>query len=118
MAGNTSESTEVRGTAIQFAARDSSVSIAEINKLYDAAESRNVREQLIYALGRRNAAVVGRQYVPGAQNPGLREGLINEGRRQKRATTLANAGGARGGRLKGNLAARRAGAPASSFRMP
>ena len=54
VAGNTSESTEVRGTAIQFAARDSSVSIAEINKLYDAAESRNVREQLIYALGRRN----------------------------------------------------------------
>jgi HEAT repeat protein len=54
VAGNTSESSEVRGTAIQFASRDSSVSVGALNKLYDAAESRNVREQLIYALGRRS----------------------------------------------------------------
>jgi HEAT repeat protein len=54
VAGNSSESSEVRGTAIQYAARDTSVSVGEINKLYDAAESRNMREQLIYALGRRS----------------------------------------------------------------
>lgn len=53
VAGNASESSEMRGAAIGYAARDSSVSIAELDKLYDAAESRSVREQLIYALGRR-----------------------------------------------------------------
>lgn len=53
VARNTAESSEVRGTAISYAGRDSGVSIADLSKLYDASESRNLREQVIGVLGRR-----------------------------------------------------------------
>ncbi|MDE3150628.1 MAG: HEAT repeat domain-containing protein [Gemmatimonadota bacterium] len=54
VARNTSESSEVRGAAIQYAGQLSSVSIAELSKLYDASDSRNLRDQIIIVLARRD----------------------------------------------------------------
>ena len=54
VARNPSESSAVRGMAIGYAGRDTSVSVADLAKLYDASESRNLREQIIGVLGRRN----------------------------------------------------------------
>jgi HEAT repeat protein/TolA-binding protein len=56
VAGNAAESSEVRGTAISYAGRDSTVSVAELSRLYDASESRNLRQQIIGVLGRRTDA--------------------------------------------------------------
>ncbi len=54
VARNQSESSAVRGMAIGYAGRDTSVSVADLSKLYDASESRNLREQIIGVLGRRD----------------------------------------------------------------
>lgn len=54
VARNASESSEVRGAAIRYAGQLSSVSVAELSKLYDTSESRILREQIIGALARRD----------------------------------------------------------------
>ncbi|MGH7668445.1 MAG: HEAT repeat domain-containing protein [Gemmatimonadaceae bacterium] len=54
VARNPAESSEVRGLAIRYAGRLPSVSVADLAKLYDASESRNIREQIIGVLGRRS----------------------------------------------------------------
>ncbi|HEY5218966.1 MAG TPA: HEAT repeat domain-containing protein [Gemmatimonadaceae bacterium] len=53
VAGNASESSEVRGTAISYAGRLTTVSVADLSKLYDVSDSRNMREQIIGVLGQR-----------------------------------------------------------------
>ncbi len=54
VARNQNESSEVRGAAIEYAGRLSVVPISDLTSLYDAADSRNLREQIIAALGQRN----------------------------------------------------------------
>lgn len=49
---NTSESSQVRSAALQRLSR-SDISVTEIGRMYDAADSRSMREQLISALGGR-----------------------------------------------------------------
>jgi HEAT repeat protein len=49
---NTSESSQVRSTALQRLSR-SDIPVGEIGRMYDAADSRSMREQLISALGGR-----------------------------------------------------------------
>jgi len=54
VARNQNESSEMRGAAIEYAGRLSDVPIGDLTSLYDAADSRNLREQIIAALGQRN----------------------------------------------------------------
>ena len=54
VARNRNESSEMRGAAIEYAGRLSVVPIGDLTSLYDAADSRNLREQIIAALGQRN----------------------------------------------------------------
>ena len=49
---NTNESTQLRSVALQRIAR-SDMPIADVSRMYDAADSRSLREQLIAALGSR-----------------------------------------------------------------
>ena len=49
---NTGESSQVRSAALQRLSR-SDISVSEIGRMYDAADSRSMREQLISALGGR-----------------------------------------------------------------
>jgi HEAT repeat protein/TolA-binding protein len=49
---NTSESSQLRSAALQRLSR-SDISISEIGRMYDAADSRSMREQLMAALGSR-----------------------------------------------------------------
>lgn len=49
---NTSESSQIRSAALQRLSR-SDLPISDINKLYDAADSRSMREQLVSALANR-----------------------------------------------------------------
>jgi len=54
VARNTGESSQVRSTAVSRLARSSStISIADMSKLYDVAESRSMRMQVVNALGQR-----------------------------------------------------------------
>ncbi len=53
IARNKNESSEVRADAIKRMYRIKSISIDEIGKLYDIAESRTMREQIISVLGQR-----------------------------------------------------------------
>jgi HEAT repeat protein len=54
VARNSSESSDVRGTAVGYVGRDSTVSVATLVKLYDTSESRSMREQIIRAFARRS----------------------------------------------------------------
>ena len=49
IANNTSESSDLRTSAVSRMYRLPGISIAEIGKIYDAAESRNIRDQVISA---------------------------------------------------------------------
>jgi HEAT repeat protein len=53
IARDANESSEVRASAISRMYRLPGVSVAELGKLYDAAESRAMREQIISVLGQR-----------------------------------------------------------------
>jgi TolA-binding protein/HEAT repeat protein len=50
---NTSESSQVRSAALQRLSRSPDVSIVDLSRMYDAADSRSMREQLISALAGR-----------------------------------------------------------------
>lgn len=50
---NTNESSSLRATALQRLGRMESVTSAEIARLYDVADSRSLREQILYALSQR-----------------------------------------------------------------
>jgi HEAT repeat protein len=53
VAKNQNETTSLRVTSIQRLGRMESVPVAEIAKLYDVADARSLREQILYALGNR-----------------------------------------------------------------
>lgn len=53
-AGNGNLSTDVRGAAISYAGRVGTVPVTDLVKLYDASDSRNMREQIIGVLGQRD----------------------------------------------------------------
>lgn len=53
IARNTNESPSLRGTALQRLARMNAVSVADIAKLYDSADARALREQILSALSQR-----------------------------------------------------------------
>ena len=50
---NANETSSLRATALSRLGRMESVSAAEIGKLYEVADSRSMREQILYALGNR-----------------------------------------------------------------
>jgi HEAT repeat protein len=50
---NVNESTSLRTTALQRLGRMKSVSLNDIAKLYDIADARSLREQILYALSQR-----------------------------------------------------------------
>jgi HEAT repeat protein len=54
VARNTAESSEVRSNAISRMYRIPAISIADISKLYDSADSRSMRTQIINVLAQRN----------------------------------------------------------------
>jgi HEAT repeat protein len=53
LAKNTSEPSQFRSVAISRLIRSNSISIADLGKMYDAADSRNIRSQIIGVLERR-----------------------------------------------------------------
>jgi HEAT repeat protein len=54
VARDTNEASEVRGAAVAYAGRLTDVSVSELVKLYDASDSRIMREQIIGVLSQRN----------------------------------------------------------------
>ena len=68
VARNPAESSEVRGTAISYAGRLSTVSVDDLSKLYDASESRDLREQIIGVLGRRSEPAAADKLMDIAKN--------------------------------------------------
>jgi HEAT repeat protein len=53
VARNENENTSLRATALQRLGRMSNVSLSEVAKLYDVADARSLREQILYALYQR-----------------------------------------------------------------
>jgi HEAT repeat protein len=53
VARNTNETPALRASALQRLGRMEAVSVNDIAKLYDVADSRSLREQILYALGQR-----------------------------------------------------------------
>ena len=64
---NTSESSQIRSAALQRLSR-SDLPVSEIGKLYDAADSRSMREQLISALASRKEAEATDKLIEIAKN--------------------------------------------------
>ncbi|HUX33154.1 MAG TPA: HEAT repeat domain-containing protein [Gemmatimonadaceae bacterium] len=56
VASNRDLSADVRGAAISYAGRVGTIPVADLVKLYDASDSRNMREQIIGVLGQRDDA--------------------------------------------------------------
>ncbi len=80
VARNPAESSAVRGTAISYAGRLSTVSVDDLSKLYDASESRNLREQIIGVLGRRGEPAAADKLMDIAKNgtdPNTRRAAIS-----------------------------------------
>ncbi|MDE3174246.1 MAG: HEAT repeat domain-containing protein [Gemmatimonadota bacterium] len=68
VARNQSESSEVRGAAIEAVGRLSDVPVSDLTGLYDAADSRNLRVQIIAALGQRNDSAATDKLMDVAKN--------------------------------------------------
>ncbi len=80
IARNTNESSDVRSAAIGRMSRNANITVGDLKKLYDAAESRQMREQLINSLRERKEADATDALLDIAKNgtdPYLRRQAIN-----------------------------------------
>ena len=65
---NTGESSQVRSAALQRVSRSADVSVGEIGRMYDAADSRSMREQLLSALASRKEPEATEKLIDIARN--------------------------------------------------
>jgi HEAT repeat protein len=86
VARDPNESSDVRGAAISYAGRLTDVTVDDLSKLYDASDSRNMREQIIGVLAQRSeptAADKLMDIVKNGTDPNTRRVAINALSRKK-----------------------------------